>query len=266
MINRPLIQYPGSKFIIADQIIKHFPAHRTYTEVFAGSAAILMQKNPSFLEIINDIDQELYNLFRQLQNENSAEKIAYRLRFTPFSRDECARAFEPTEDEVERACRLIVRSYMSRNLKGAYFRRPSVHSWGTRTDVWQDYPNMLYDVYMRLRNVTIENRPANEVLKMYDSKDTLHYVDSPYIQNTRQSGLYLHEMESIEEHTELLNVVLSLKGMVIMSGYANSLYDEMLPDWTQVIIPTRADGGGEREEILYISPNIPKTKQTSFLT
>lgn len=261
----PILQYPGAKWTIAGDILPYFPKHRTYTEVFGGSAALLLNKEPSFLEVYNDISLELTNLFRQLQNRETMEVMKHRLTYTPYSREECAYAFEATEDKVEAACRLIIRGYMARTLQRNHFRRPSVHSWGSKTDTWREIPSVVEEVCERLRNVVIENIPAIDCLRLYDSESTLHYLDPPYIASTRKKNLYQHELHEDTEHRELLEVVLGLKGMCILSGYANSLYDEMLAGWRQVKIKTFADGGGVREEILYLSPNIPMARQTTFL-
>lgn len=265
MIAHPVIQYPGAKWTIASEIIKHFPPHRVYVEAFGGSGALLLNKDKSFIEVYNDLDQSLFNLFLQLRNPESALKIKERLELTLYSRDECKLAFEESEDPIENACRFITKSYLSRSLAHCSFRRQSPYTWGTKASVWANYPSQLMEVCERLQEVNIENIPAIECLRFYDDKGVFFYLDPPYCASTRRRNLYEYELHEDTEHIELLEVVLGLKGMVILSGYANPLYDEMLEGWEQVRIETRADGGGERTEILYLSPNIPKNKQKSFL-
>jgi len=265
MLTHPIIQYPGAKWRIANDILKYFPSHRTYTEVFGGSGALLLNKKPSFMEIYNDIDGELCNLFKQLQNKESSDIIKHRLSYTPYSRDECNLAFEYTDDKIEAACRLIVRSYLSRSLHTSSFRKPSALSWSSATQAWADYPDMIGDVYGRLKQVIVENIPAIDCLIAYDSPETLHYIDPPYVGHTRSKNLYKNEMQSESEHERLLEYLVSLEGMVILSGYANDLYSDMLDDWTQVYIDARADKGAARVEVLYLSPNIPMNRQSTFL-
>jgi len=96
-------------------------------------------------------------------------------------------------------------------------------------------------------------------MQKMDSPTTLHYVDPPYMPTTRKSGgKYKYEM-SRDDHSELLECLQSLRGHVVLSGYANDLYDNVLANWRRVVIPTRAFSVGKRqapaEEVLWIKPD-----------
>ena len=53
---KAIVKYPGSKWRIAEWIIRFFPEHHSYLEPFAGSLAVLMNKPRSHIETVNDLD------------------------------------------------------------------------------------------------------------------------------------------------------------------------------------------------------------------
>ena len=109
----------------------------------------------------------------------------------------------------------------------------------------------------------IENRPAIEVMRQHDSPETLHYVDPPYVPDTRafEGGRYYrHELTS-DEHKALLDELLALKGMVVLSGYQNTLYAERLHAWQHAerrVCASGRHGGVPRTEALWINPAAQK--------
>lgn len=109
---RPAMRWYGGKWRLADWIISQMPPHRVYVEPFGGAASVLLQKQRSAAEVYNDLDGEAVNLFRVLQNPIAGERLIELLRLTPFARAEFELSGEPIEDPVERARRLIIRSFM----------------------------------------------------------------------------------------------------------------------------------------------------------
>lgn len=150
-----------------------------------------------------------------------------------------------------------------RNFSGTGFRTYTGESDGRRnrhtlpSGDWATYEAALDPIIERLRGVVIENKDAVEVMLAHDGTKTLHYVDPPYVFDTRDAGRdYRHEM-SDDDHRKMAKVLHSLKGMVIVSGYACSLYDEELfVDWRRVERKHLADGARERTEVLWLSPNV----------
>ncbi|MFL9510294.1 DNA adenine methylase [Acinetobacter baumannii] len=263
----PLIRYHGGKFRLATWVISHFPNHTCYTEAFGGAAGVLLQKPRAYAEVYNDLDGEIVNLFRVLRNEEQRNKLIEQLVFTPYSRDDFQEAWEPCEDPIEKARRLIIRAQMGFGSAGASkgitgFRIDTKRAYGTAQSLWVTYPNHLAIVGQRLSGVLIENRPAIQVLQDHDDCETLHYVDPPYVHDTRYSGaktgcVYRHEM-SDQEHEELLKVLLELEGKVIVSGYPSELYNDYLAKWKRVDTKARISSGrgtDTRTECLWISPN-----------
>lgn len=108
----------------------------------------------------------------------------------------------------------------------------------------------------RLRGVVIENRDAQKVMATHDAETTLHYVDPPYVAETRDNGSdYRFEMTDTD-HAELAAFLRTLKGMVIVSGYACPLYADLYGKWRCEKRKSLADGAREREETLWFSPSI----------
>ncbi|HAV2955609.1 DNA adenine methylase [Acinetobacter baumannii] len=266
-MNHPLIRYHGGKFRLAPWVLSHFPNHTCYTEAFGGAAGVLLQKPRAYAEVYNDLDGEIVNLFRVLRNEEHRNKLIEQLVFTPYSRDDFQGAWEPCDDPIEKARRLIVRAQMGFGSAGATkgitgFRIDTKRAYGTAQSLWMTYPNHLAIVGQRLSGVLIENRQAIQVLQDHDDSETLHYVDPPYVHETRYSGakngrVYRHEM-SDQDHEELLKVLLELEGKVIVSGYPSELYNDYLAKWKRVDTSARISSGrgtDVRTECLWISPN-----------
>lgn len=103
----------------------------------------------------------------------------------------------------------------------------------------------------------IENRPAISVMQAHDGPDTLHFVDPPYLPETRRPGrYYTHEMTEAQ-HLELLQAVSDLDGMVVLCGYPSALYATRLAGWQQHTTMARISsnrGTTLRQEIVWINP------------
>lgn len=116
----------------------------------------------------------------------------------------------------------------------------------------------------RLQGVCIENRDAVKVMHAHDGIETVHYVDPPYVASTRNRGDdYRHEMTE-EDHTVLADELHRLHGAVVLSGYANPLYDKLYKDWRRVERPSFADGARARMEVLWLSPSCPVNQERLF--
>jgi DNA adenine methylase len=263
-----VVRWHGGKWKLAPWIIGHFPAHRVYVEPFGGGASVLMRKERSYAEVYNDLDGEIVSLFRVLRDPADGPRLMDLLRLTPFARDEFNAAYQETDEPVERARRMVIRSFMGFGSDGTNsewrtgFRANSNRSGTTPAQDWRNYPDAMPDMIDRLRGVVIENRDAAEVMAAHDGQETLHYVDPPYVHATRSlkarrkgggAVAYRHEMTDAD-HGKLLAFLPSLAGAVILSGYPHHLYDEALPDWRRVTVDAHADGARDRTEVLWINP------------
>lgn len=265
---RPVLRYLGGKWRLAPWIISHFPAHRLYVEPFGGAASVLLRKPRSMGECYNDLDGEVVNLFRVLRDMDSATELRRRISLTPFSREEYDAAFLQAEEPVERARRLVVRSYMGHGSSSALskkstgFRASLVNRGGALpAGEWPTLPGALSAVTDRLQGVLIENRPALQVIDRYDEPDALIYLDPPYVTDTRSQKrrggqpfhAYAHELTD-EQHAELLDRIVSCRAAVILSGYPSETYDQRLSAWERREIGTHADGALDRTEVIWINP------------
>ena len=114
----------------------------------------------------------------------------------------------------------------------------------------------------RLIRVQIENRPAIDVIRLYDSKNTLFYCDPPYVHNTRgDDSAYAFEMTD-DEHCRLADVLNSVKGMVALSNYDCDLLNRLYPAsrWHKITGPNRTihSTKDKRMEVLWTNYDLSK--------
>lgn len=238
--------------------------HKTYVESFGGSAAVLLNKKQSPVEVYNDSFSEVVNFFRVLRNRK--EELISSLELTLYSREEFTYACQkPDVDELEKARLFFV---MARQVtmglattatpgRWAYAIKDSRRGMSLTNSRWLNAIDGLTDVCERLRVVEIENLDAFDILKRYDREDTLHYVDPPYLMNTRSGGKgYKYEF-SEEKHIQLLKLLKQLSGKILLSGYDNELYNDYLKDWNKhkdkekISASTRGQKCSIRQEVLW---------------
>jgi len=271
---RPILRYFGGKWKIAPWIISHFPQHQVYVEPYGGAAGVLLRKPRAYLEIYNDLDREVVNVFRVMRDPVLAKELEHLLEFTPFSRDEFSIALERSKDPVENARRTIIRAFQGFSTTGIFkgnsgFRAKDSRNMGSSAArQWSNYWGLVPSFTNRLQGVVIENRPAIEVIEHQDTEGTLFYVDPPYVLSTRDdNGLkYKFEMSN-EEHTLLAEVLHQVKGMVVISGYPCELYEELYGDWdciTKLVTANGYMGGVNRTEVLWLLPAVQLAKAPLF--
>lgn len=260
-VTRPLLRYYGGKWRIAEQIIARFPAHDVYVEPYGGGGSVLLRKSPAVTEVYNDLDSQVFNVFRQMRD--AGETMARLLSLTPFSREEFEHAYEPSACPVESARRFIFRaaagigsdsafrqSGFRISLDGQKFN--TAKSWANMAGVWPV-------ISARLAPVILEHKPAIEVMRMFDFPKSLHYVDPPYVVASRKekSLRYAHEMTDTD-HASLAECLRSLRGYVILSGYCTPLYRRLYKGWRRVDIAARDGANNARKEVLWINPATPE--------
>ncbi len=260
---KPAFGYYGAKVRIASHIINALPPHNAWVEAFCGSAALTIAKKPAPIEIINDLDDQIINLFDQLRN--NSEKLIRAISLTPYARKEYfgAKNIDDSIDPLEKARRFLISTMMTVNgavgETGAGFSFSQSYSRNgreARVNRWYNLPKRLEKVVERLKSVRVENRDARELLKMFINKPaTLFYMDPPYL--IKRSHQYKHDIDE-KFHVELLELSNKAKCMMLISSYNNDLYNEMLSPkngWVKTVIDTNtADTSGkkyERKEVLW---------------
>ncbi|MDH2313112.1 DNA adenine methylase [Methylobacterium brachiatum] len=264
--HRPLLRYHGGKWRLAPFVLAHLPAHRVYVEPFGGAASVLLRKPRSYAEIYNDLDEEIVGLFEVLRDPDSAARLQELVALTPYSRVEFERSYAEASEPVERARRLLVRSWMAHGSSGLRkhrtgFRLGVGREFTTPAGDWHGFAAALPAIVERLRGVYIERRPAEQVIARHDAADTLFYCDPPYMFGTRSQKRigndlyhgYRHELDDAG-HATLLAQLFELKGMVVLSGYASEAYDAALPGWLKATTQALADRAAARTEVLRINP------------
>lgn len=242
---------------MAPKIIGLFPGHECYVEPFAGGAGVLLAKPRSRLEVYNDLDGDMVNLFQVLRDRPA--ELSDAVALTPFAREEFEAAFAETDDPIERARRVLVRSHFAHGSLGIHagsarstgFRAAGMRAGTLPCHLWSRLHEVVAETADRMRGVVIENRPAIDVMLASDGPNTLHYVDPPYLHETRTSHkFYRHEM-SDDQHRHLLSKLRDLVGHVVLSGYASEMYDSALRDWRRIEVKERADRSSERTEVIW---------------
>jgi len=223
----------GGKFLISRKIVDVLPKHHIYVEVFGGAANLLIIKEPSPVEVYNDLDSGLVNFFRVFRDPEKFQKFYKQICLMPYSREEhdfCKETWEKETDDVMRAVKWYV---VARQGFGGQFDS----NWGYSVKVthrgvsgitsrYLSMIDMLPEIAARFLLVEVEHDDFRKIISRYDTEETLFYCDPPYVPSTRRSGEYRHEMTE-QDHEELVDILLSIKGMAILSGYPNPIYERL---------------------------------------
>lgn len=260
-----VLKWPGSKWSIADKIIEIMPKHNIYLEPFFGSGAVFFNKPTCNDEILNDMDSEVINLFKVIRD--NPYELAKAIEFTPYSREEYKKSYKRNEENldcIEKARQFLIRSNMAR--AGMQYYSSSWRHAGPILGAkqkqrvvkeWNKLPKEIIEAASRLKEAEIENKDAFELIKKYNRTDCLIYADPPYLLSTRKQKYYNIEMTENQEHKKLLELLKKHMGPVIISGYENELYQEILKDWNIIKIKANAEQGKERIEVLWSNFTLP---------
>lgn len=263
---KAVVKYPGSKWSLARWIISFFPEHHSYLEPFFGSGAVLFNKPRSHIETVNDLDNNVVNLFECIREDPG--KLARMVYMTPYARDVYEKAFEETpENKFEAALNFYIRLNMGHGF------RTTGEKVGWKNDVqgrersyasqgWCNLPEKIMQAAERLRGVQIENRPAVELINRFNFKNVLIYCDPPYMLETRHGKQYRCEMDA-KAHEELLGALLQHKGSVLISGYDNGLYNGLLHGWHREEAICYSQVCSKKKEVLWMNFE-PGWRQMTF--
>lgn len=238
-MNQPnLFKYVGGKYKIASNIIQMFPTHHCYVDVFGGAGNVLIQKPPSKIEIFNDLNSDIYNLFKILQTRYN--EFIQRIKYVIYSRElykEYVEKLKSETDMFERAVMWYVVACQS--FGGRHSTAWGISKTKNEAASWMNKINQLDTIVNRIKRVHIENHDFDYILSTYDGTNTFFYLDPPYLPETRKSKkFYVHEM-SLDDHKRMLDTISNVKAKVMLSGYPSQLYDEL--DWVRHDINVNCD-------------------------
>jgi DNA adenine methylase len=174
------LSYIGGKNRLAKRLIEIFPEHTTYVEAFAGGAQVFFHKEPSKVEVLNDLDSDIVNFFRVCQ-QHYEELLRY-FRFSVVSRQwfDLLKVINPaTLTDIQRAARHL---YLLRNSFASLVRNPVYHRNVIQPPSFNltSLPELIENAHKRLERVQIECAPYEEILTRFDRPTTLFYLDPPY--------------------------------------------------------------------------------------
>jgi DNA adenine methylase len=249
-----LISYFGGKYPHLKWLISKFPSgNYHFIDIMCGSANVALNVNYPLITI-NDMNDEVINLFRVLRDDY--DEFMRLLYFTPFSRAELNNIItdyiegKPVSD-VERARRYFAKSQLGYGANGSQNNHYGTgFEWNLhktnyyRVDNWNIKLKRLVKVVHRLRQFQIENRDSLELFDSVNCPGNIVYFDPPYLLSLRKSKKrYLIEQED-EFHIRLSEKISNAKCFVAVSGYDSPLYNEIFSGMNKSIdIPKRANVG-----------------------
>lgn len=270
---KPAFGYFGAKQRLASRIIEMLPPHNAWVEAFCGSAVVTLNKSKAPIEVINDLDGNIVNLFKVLRDRST--ELCRAVALTPYARDEfrLCRAGVVISDDLERARRFLVATMMTINgtsgstHSGLSFSDSYIRGGReARVNRWYQLPERLEKVVERLRSVRVENKNALRLVEQYAHRPaTLMYLDPPYLMDRRHT--YSMDVNEAEFHEQLLERCTQSQCMIILSGYTNTLNSKYLnpkSGWTETSLATKTRGTDgidtNRTEVLWFNNAFKKAK------
>ena len=212
---KPPFKVHGCKYSLCDWIIQYFPENykeMVYLEPFCGAASILVNKESSFEEAINDEDKGIIKIMRAIRDQKN-EFIS------------CLRKIRCTKKVFEKAC---TRTEFVNDLDEAineYILRRMSRGGLKKTFAWTNRQKIttlanITKIAKRIENVYVFNKPAIDVLNAFNQENTLAYIDPPEIEEFTE-----------EQHIKLADLLRSYKGKVIISSIVSPFYIRLYKSW-----------------------------------
>lgn len=235
-----LFNYIGSKTRISAKLISLFPEHKIYVEPFSGAASVLLNKQPSRIEVINDVSDDIVNLFAVVSSKDTFKKFVELVSQLAYSRSIHKQfgkmlrqpfKFDPFNPDIKRAATYFY--FKNVSFSGLYSFSTSLVIPVAR--VYFNKVKKLSAIHERLQNVIIEQIDFEECIRKYDTPDTLFFVDPPYFGTEH----YYSDDFKFEDHERLLRTLKQIKGKFVLTTYYNDLYATELKDVYFTTIETK---------------------------
>jgi DNA adenine methylase len=236
-MNMPLHYFGGKSAhngTLAKWIISHFidEPHTHYVETCFGGGSMLLyrEKVDGLSEVVNDINGDLINFWKVLADRTTFEQFYTRISFLPLSEQlfKEAQSHIFGKDSVEDAVYYFILNRQSRLGTNKNFvtlsKRRTRRGISEQVNSWLQAIEGLPEVVDRLESVAIRNTDLLSLLRQEDTKETLFYLDPPYLHQTRGcKNAYKFEMTE-SQHTEMLDELEKIEGKFVLSGYDSDLY------------------------------------------
>ena len=264
------INYFGSKFTFADEIISYFPDHEHFIDVFAGSFAVILNKEYSHIDTANDINQDVINFFSVLRDYR--DELIRSLQLTPVSRDEFKEAWplQPGDGDVERARKFFIRArqsiyglgsqHQNKGWIGVKQMSRTHHAYGVTK--WLNSIEKLPQIAEKLSKIQIESQDFSKLIGVLDYKKAFFYCDPPYPHESRSGNNdYRHELTD-ERHRELSELLNNIQGKAMISGYDCQLMHDLyeIKGWQKILLKTKRNNIRNQavQEVIYINYPVPE--------
>ncbi|OSA85784.1 UNVERIFIED_ORG: DNA adenine methylase [Clostridium botulinum] len=206
---KPPVPRMGGKSKLRKTIIEKIPQHICYVELFFGAGWVYFGKEKSKVEVINDIDKELINLFRMMKYH--APEVERQLEYEFSGRD----VFEEYKNytvehltEIHRSVRFLYLISQSFASKGNHY------GYGTTSKPKPQifYEGVLKDIKNRLRNTYVENLSFEKIIEKYDREHTFFFCDPPYWETAGYGNDF-----GEKEHLLLRDKLKNLRGKFLLT-------------------------------------------------
>jgi DNA adenine methylase len=248
-------QYLGGKFSVLPWLLPKLPECNHFVDVMGGSGVVMLNRDPSPIETYNDINHQVVNFFRVLKYKPL--QLISLLELTPHSRYEYDQAWDNAElPDVERAVNFFIRTQQSIYAAGA---QDKVKGWATaiserrtsiseKTHKWIRAVENLWEVSERLKQTQIECRDFRFVMKAYDHKDTLLFLDSPYDMTMRSSTKYMFDFKEQDFH-DMHYWAKKAVAKVAVTGYNTGFMKTLFKDFNYHEGPKRKNNKSAKQAL-----------------
>lgn len=237
MTGLSFVSYVGGKGTHLDALLPLIPYTHTYVEPYGGAASILLNRRPSPVEVYNDLNHTMVNLFRVVSDPHTFDAFERRCQLTFYSRSEFITAVavinEYMSGTIVTPVDLAWATYVVQNqgISGKLHRSDGNWSRSKETSVntrrWWSKVDRLVEVLDRMERVQIDEQDALTCISYWDSPQTTFYLDPPYVLETRAGRLYYGVEQQDEHHQQLVDLLLTVQGAVVLSGYDHELYSRL---------------------------------------
>lgn len=242
-----MIPYIGGKSYLASWIISQFPENyesRSYIEVFGGGGWVLFKKERSNLEVYNDLNSNLVNLFRTIRD--NYEEFKHRAEWSLHSREMYHEARERLKDDnflndIEKAMYIAIAQVQAFSGRGGWGY--VVNANRMTNGKWLPFLRRLEVINARLKHVQIECLDFEKLIEKYDSENALFYIDPPYVDVEHyynKNGVNFGR----EDHLRLARILKNIKGKFVLSYYEHELIRELYKDFKIITKQTSKHSAG----------------------